>query len=304
MPDPTTGQNPAPQDAPPSEAAKPDTVAAAPDAAAAGSAPKLGPAFAKLAREQKAAREAAEKLKSERAAFEADRQALAEIQAKVKAFEEATANAKRQPLKYLETLGLTYQDLTEAQLNDGEPTPNLEVKAVRDELAELKRQQEQERHRAVEEQKAALAAQQAQLVTEFQKSCTDFVTANAEKYELTAKFAPAQVFAVINEHAAVQMAEGVPADQIRLLSLEEAADAVEKHFEEQLEAIRTTKKFAAKTPAQPAPATSPAPRTQGHLIRPVTNQLSSSTTGGASKPLTPAERKQAALETLRKARAQ
>lgn len=240
---------------------------------------KAGTALARLAREQKAAREAQDAVKRERAAFDADRRALDADRAKVKAFEEAQANAKRFPLKYLESLGLTYQDVAEAQMNGGDPTPNLEVKAVRGELEKMRQEQADREKRDLEQQKQAAQVEQSQIVEAFQSQCVAFVDQNPEKYELTAKFgAQDQVFKVINAHAELQVEQGVPPDKIKILSLEEAAESVEKYFEGQLEVIRTAKKFTAKQGSTPQ---TKSPFTANRTVSKPPAQTTLSNTGSA-----------------------
>ena len=218
---------------------------------------KSGAALAKLAREQRAAREAQEAVKRERAAFEKEHQAksaaLEKERSEFRAYQEAKANAKRFPLKFLEQLGLDPKDVNDALLNDGEPTANLEVKAIRDELEKFRQESAAEKQQRLAEQKSAAAAQEAEVLKAFQAQCASFVDSNAEKYEYTHSSGQQHlVFQVISE---AHQASG------RVLSFEEAADAVEANLEEIAEKYTATKKYTAKQLAKNPPLPSSAPKT-------------------------------------------
>src|SRR5271166_1356124 len=69
---------------------------------------------------------------------------LAEVkqrEAKAKEWETLKASAASNPLKALEVLGISYEQLTNYILNGQKPTADLQVKQVQDELAKLKQDQ-------------------------------------------------------------------------------------------------------------------------------------------------------------------
>lgn len=224
---------PAPADAPPAPAPAP--------------AEKTGAALAKLAREQRAAREAQEQLKAQRAELEKQR---ADIEKQRADYQGALSQSKRFPLKFLEANGLTAMDVNEALLNDGEPTVDLELKAVRDEVNKFRQEQEQREKQLVEQQRKQAEAQEAEVLKRYQAECAAFVDKNAEKYELTAKLEQQHlVFQTIDEVYRQSEAAGTP----RLLSIEEAAEEVEKSLMEMAEKVAGVKKLTAKQ-STPAPS--------------------------------------------------
>lgn len=204
---------------------------------------KTGSALAKLAKEQKATREALDLLKAEKAALEKER-------LEVTAWRESKADFKRYPLKALEQLGLSIQDLNEAALAEGASTPNLEVKAVREEIAKIRQEQEERENRLANEQRKQIAAQEADVLRSFQAECSAFVDQHAETFELTAKLEQQHlVFQTIDEVYRQTAAQGKP----RVLSIEEAAAEVERHLFEMADKAQQTKKFTARqsnTPPQ------------------------------------------------------
>lgn len=242
----------------------PTEMPPAPDAAAkVPPAQKTGSALAKLAQEQKRTREAMDRLKAERAESEkrisAQKADLDKQLAELKAFTDAKATAKRFPLKALEQLGITHQMVTEAVLNEGEPTANLEVQQVREEIEKIRQEQTErekryadERKRDADDQRKQIQAQEAEALKNFQSQCVAFVSQNAEKYELTNTLDQQHlVFQTIDEVYRLTHAEGKP----RILTLEEAADEVEKSLEADLEKATKTKKYTAKQPTTPPVAT-------------------------------------------------
>lgn len=265
--------------------------------------------YAALVRKERLVREKQQALAAEAKAKEsalAEREAkLAHMQEQIATYEKARGGAKLNPLAALEALGLTYEDVTSFVLADNKPTPDLQVKAVRDEIEALKRQQieaakraEEERAASIEAEKTRLLSEQQAAIEQFHAETAEYVTAHADDYEL------------VNLHEAhglvVEVIEQHFAQTKRILSAKEAADLVEKHLEEQVEKAISTKRLSEKVKSRFA-APPPAPADEQRVDpaaqrRTVTNDMTASTPGlGPAR--TEQERIQRALAAMERARA-
>ncbi len=215
----------------------------------------------------------------------------------IKAFESFKQSAKLKPLDALKELGLTYEDVTSYVLNGEKPTPVDEARAVRDELEAFKKQQAEERARAVAAEKDRAARESASLIEQFRGEVRDFVAKNADAYELTALYKQeALVAQVIESHYAQQKGQ-----EKRLLSYAEAAEAVEKHLEDEVRKAQTAKKFAAKAAPAPDPATTPAATETQRKSTTLSNALTASTPAATNRARTEEERVAAAIAAMERA---
>ncbi len=233
----------------------------------------------------------------ERQAIAAEKQKLSAEQASFAAqkarFEEEDALWKANPAQVIEKrLGDKWYDvLTQIQLNEGRPTPDMVAKTtVVKELEAFKKAQEEEREAAKAEAQKAERAKFEQTLAEFRQEVQDFVKApeNQEAYELVNLHDASEVvLATIEEHFQRTKKAGKP----QIMSITQACDLVEKYLEEQVERSTKTKKFSARVSPHPAPngakveAKSPSepvpPRT-------INNNLTSSAHG--ARPLSREER--------------
>jgi len=201
------------------------------------------------------------------------------------------------PLKALEYYGISYQQVTDFILQGERPTPGMEVKAVRDELQDFKKQAEDERNKLIEDQKRAVQAEHEDTLKRFKENVSDFVKTNADKYELTAMEPDSVdiIVATIEEH--FQRTKAATGKGI-VLSKDEAADLVEKHFEAEHLKRAQAKKFAKANPEpQPEPkAKPPSAATQQPTL---TNNMSP-TTPSVTPALTDSDRIKRALAHLNK----
>ena len=282
---------PAVQDAPADAVATPastaptaeEILAAAKAAAPAKAEPerpaRVDPKFSALARKEAELYRARETVKAEKAAIE-------EAHRQVVAFEEARHAAKRDPVAALQALGISYDDLTEHVLNGGKPTANAEVAALREELEQLRIDQETARAKAEAAATARLAVEHSAVIEEARSEAVAFVDANPARYELTS----------INNAATLvpQVREQHFARTGKLLTVEQAADLVEKHFETLADRIANARKVQSKAaPATPPPAASPPAER-----RTLSNSLTASTSSSPPKARTEADRIRAALARL------
>jgi hypothetical protein len=164
-----------------------------------------------------------------------------------------------------------YQNLTNLVVRDGKKGPEWEIAQLKRQMAAEK--EEQAKSKAAEEEKLRaqaeenVKAQQKQVLGQIGK----LITQGGERFELTANHPEGAelVFNTIESHYHETAEAGEP----KILSYEEAADAVEKYLEEEALKWAKLKKLQGKlTPAQekaksegaPAPANTPkadAPKT-------------------------------------------
>lgn len=205
------------------------------------------------------------RIAKEREAFENEKREVlsAREQAKkdaerAESFDKTIAEAKRNPGKFLEATGLTIDDLVRWKLNDGEVSPELllkdqsertaaETKAIREELAALKKEREDER---AELQKQAAARQREEAVAYFQGEIEKTLQAEPDKYEFTiAAKGQGEVFDLIDQ---AYREKGV------CLAPAQAAEMVEKYYRQQYELFEATKTHKSKY----QPLSTAAPTTQ------------------------------------------
>lgn len=186
---------------------------------------EFGSKFALLARQQKAILE--------------EKRQVSEMHSQYKQYEEAKANAKKDPEKILKALGLTYDEITDFYLRGGTPkedpvksleerVESWERKQLEKEEAEQKRQQEEaeKRHKEVEEN--------------FKTSISKHIEANTDNFEFLSNTAENRdlVFAVIEENYI---------NTQKILDVDEACKLVEDHLESEIETrYAKTNKFKNK----------------------------------------------------------
>lgn len=218
--------------------------------------------FAALARRQKAQLEAERRAKTE---FERN-QVLSEKQ---KLFDTDLMDGKKKPFDFIKKhLGLTYEDLTEMQLNDGHMTEKMELTSKLSELDQWKKDQEELRSKEKEESERAQSQReqedQKKQIDDFKKGIPSKLEKN-EKLDLVLAFLEPEeqseeIFGIIEAHWASEE-EKVEKDsnyQPSLLSVDEAAEILEEALNEKfMKYVPKSKKFGhmlkqASNPAQPA----------------------------------------------------
>ena len=122
----------------------------------------------------------------------------------------------------MEKLGWTYQDLTNFILNEEKPTPDTEVKHIRQELNDFKKQTEDERKRIQEEADKRAQAQAQEAETRFKEEISEYLAGKPDDFELIAKYEQEPlVYDTIAAHY----------DKTKkVLSIEEASKLVEAHL--------------------------------------------------------------------------
>jgi len=146
---------------------------------------------------------------------------------------------KKNPLKALEEMGLSYDKLTELALNDGKLTPEMQMRLMREELeGDYKKKFEELENRLLEKEKSDEQRRYDDIQRGFKNEIDEYVNSNLDKYELIqANEANDIIYDVIEEHYN---------DTGRILDIEEAAEAVENYLEEEAEKLLKLGKLRSK----------------------------------------------------------
>tara|TARA_R110001599_G_scaffold645_4_gene2999 strand:- start:1285 stop:2151 length:867 start_codon:yes stop_codon:yes gene_type:complete len=146
---------------------------------------------------------------------------------------------RQNPLKALESVGLSYDKLTELALNDGKLTPDMQMKLMREELeTDYKSKFEDLESRLVEKEKGLEEQRYEDIKLGFQNEIESFVNSNGEDFELVqANDAKDVVYDVIEEHYN---------ETGKILDIKEAAQAVENYLEEEAEKLLQLSKIRSK----------------------------------------------------------
>lgn len=172
--------------------------------------PKFAARFAALTRREQALRAKETEVK--------------DWQSKHKAFEEEQKLMDANPLEYLQKKGWTFDKLTQLALNDGKKPAEMRVQELEERLEKEKREREEK------ETKAAQTRYENQK-KEFVGNIGKFLKDNAEAYEFcAAEDDGAQlIYDTIEEHYVRTKEQSGTG---RVMTIEEAAKAVEKYFED------------------------------------------------------------------------
>lgn len=163
---------------------------------------------------------------------------------------------KTNPMKALEMLGLSYQDLTQIALADGNVTPDLKIKQLEEKLNGFSQAQEADKRAQLEASQKQQEQQHAHTIDKFKVEIGNYLKENANRYELIAfEQSDELVYDVIDEHynrtlkAAQTKAEedGEDVSSIRgeIMTIADAADKIEAHLEKKYDKARELKKVQA-----------------------------------------------------------
>ena len=180
--------------------------------------------FAALSRKEKALRERESEYDSR---FEEMEKQLAEYEQSNQEPEIDWEHMLRNdPLRALEEAGLGYDKLTELALNDGRLTPDMQMKAMREELEnDYQRKFEELEERLNVKEESEVESYYDSVQENFQDEIVGLVHSDPERFELVqASEADGLIYDVIEEHYN---------ETGRVLEIEEAADAVESYLEEE-----------------------------------------------------------------------
>jgi len=227
---------------------------------------KFAPKFAALSRQEKALKAREKALAAREAALaERDKPAAAAPAAPQEPLE---LRLKKDTFGTLKELGLSPEVLVQMMLNDGKPTPELQMALMKEEITRAggsKVEQLEAKLAAIEkkeqerEQKVQ-AEQDAKLVSGFKSQIADFIKADPDKYDLLAtedEYGIDLVYDVIAQDAQAkqeELGEEFTGDEI--MSIEEAASKIEEQLlEAAKKRIERSKKVKGLFGTTSAPAT-------------------------------------------------
>lgn len=163
---------------------------------------------------------------------------LEEKYTKASEYEKTMTLAKKDPVKFLESVGLSYKEITDFLLNDNKPTVESQLDELRREYENEKKQRELEKEKQELERKKQEEAHFAQVVENHKKQIRSFLDTNRDNYELCAmNDATEDIFEVIEEYYQRNN---------EILPIDKAAEAVEKYLEQEAMKLFQAKKLAAK----------------------------------------------------------
>lgn len=151
--------------------------------------------------------------------------------------EKALQEAEKDPYGWLEKKGHTYQDWTKRILNDGKPTPEMEIKTVKQELEERVKKQEEELNRIKDDYNKTQ-------INNFRNNLKDFIQTK-EDYEFIRENGAdgfETVYQLIVEDINRQQAEGIENDDVKVMTFEDACSRVENHLFEEAKKLTKLKK--------------------------------------------------------------
>lgn len=255
---------------------------------------KLSSKFAALSRKEKA-------IKLQELQFRQNQQAMQQQLAEIKSenerikkeFESYRTGVKQTPLQKLQEEGVSFDDLTTMQMNDQNPTPEMLIKRVRQELETgyqsqfdaLKKQLAEEKQKTEQEL-------ESRTVTQYKQQIKQHAEANDDKYEL------------VNLHGkhedAYEVIEEIYKTEDRILTIDEALDYVEQHLTNEANKILKAKKFQARAvPQAQKPLSDKLGSPSANNSMTLSNNLSAEVPKGSSKQLTWEQQKEEAAKLLR-----
>jgi hypothetical protein len=169
-------------------------------------------------------------------------QVLAQQQ-KVQEFEQYKAQARQNPLKALESLGLTYEDLAQYMVNGGKPSIDSEIKSVREEFEQWKKQFEEKELSQKQEQEKLKQLQEQKALEDFTKSIESFVEQNKDTYKFVNAYSGSQI--ILNHCIEHAKRTG------DVLDMKEAAQAAEDYLREEWKKGQALMQPVAEQPGEP-----------------------------------------------------
>lgn len=233
------------------------------------------------------------------------KQKESELQARLKTIEEFDS-VKTNPKKALELLGMDYETLTKAMAGEG-IGPETEIKALKNEIEQLKKMTQAEKDQKVQEEKRRAEAELAERTEGFKGEIKSYIDQNKEKFELiNFDQADSLVYDVIEAHynRTIDEATGMG----KIMEIAEAAEKVEKFLEEKYKKVSEVKKLQSLLTSTTKPVHDDVVRQAKQMNqtpqRPktLTNALSATPQKPRTKALTDEERVQKAIAYARQLR--
>lgn len=200
--------------------------------------------FAALTRKEKAAREREAELERRIAEIEAREKALEDRDSQYSSIDDFKRDLLKNPLKYLNENDITFEKLTEMQLNEGNPTPEMLVARMQQEMESKFEERLSALAEEYEEDKRKAAEQRyEEVIQDYVDELADFVNESVDeegspKYELVKlNNAVPLVYEVVEAHHE---------ETGKILSNDEACQLVEQYFEDEAKKLFEAKKFASR----------------------------------------------------------
>lgn len=192
--------------------------------------------FAALSRREKQIRERERQIEQRQKEFE-------ERQGKLKDLESLEEKILANPLKWLEEKGVDFNTLSEMQLNELEPTPEMMYKRLEQKFeSQLEEKTKELREQYLKEKEEEAERKYEQTINSFMEEITDFVNTQEEEYEL--------IKANDSVQAVYDVIEQYHAKTGKILEVKEAADYVESHLYEEAQKLLKLRKLQAKKEAE------------------------------------------------------
>jgi len=227
--------------------------------------------FAQLARKEKALRMQAKQIQEQKAAWEAEKSKYVQ-----------PSSLKDKFLKNPQSLGLSYEDIAQAYLN--QPTPeNQKFQALQQEIENLKNGQQQVLSQAEQASKKAYETAVKQLTRE-----VGMLVDGDEAYET--------IKATSNQEAVVALIEETYKEDGVLMTAEEAAKQIEEYLLEEAVKLSSLKKVQSRLkPAIEEASTEQAPQKQVPAQQQQQTKTLTNAIVQASKPLSGREKRERAI---------
>lgn len=244
----------------------------------------LSSQYAQLARKERAIRAEAQRLKAEKEAIAAQEQAIKAKELEYQSKYINTEKLKADPLNTLNELGLTYQQLTDLMLAQGNPEQLAQA-------AEFKRI-EAEIQKVREAQEAAIKAQEEAQQQSYKQALAQIRMDTKHLVSTDPSFEVIKATNSVND--VVDLIEKTFRDEGILLSVEEAAQEVEEFLTERAEKLAKLGKIQSRLTPKPSQSEQKQVDTQDvkqpQQMKTLTNAV------GTSRPMTARERAIAAFK--------
>lgn len=136
---------------------------------------------------------------------------------------------KRNPLEALESIGMTYEQITEMVLNDGKMTPEMQMRLMKEDIqTDYKTKFEELENKLLEKERQEEEANYNQTITQFKEDINNVINSSEEYDLIQANEAYDLVYDVIEQYYQ---------ENGRILDTNEAADQVEQYLEEEIRSL-------------------------------------------------------------------
>lgn len=209
----------------------------------------LSSQYAQLARREKALRAKAQEIRNQEAAFKAQELALKSKELELQSASGLKDRLAKDPLSVLNELGISYEKLTELVLNQPK-AEDAAIAKLQAEIESLKNGQESAKKLFEEQQQKAYQQAVAQIKNEVQR-----LVERDESFEI--------IKATNSVGDVVELIEKTFNEDGTLLTVEEAAQAVEEYLESEALRLSRTKKLQSKLEQLTKTVTAPSAPKQG-----------------------------------------